>query len=106
MEAKIVLLNLPRNRLLALPSLETAVDARTLGMLQCVAFEVPSSLAANMSNFEHLEPSSALTKAYLYYEDAWWMTKVRCEQNRTIGSWARGDRKPPLNGSQTIASYV
>jgi len=39
-------------------------------------------MAANMSNFEHLEPSSALTKAYLYYPDAWWLTKL----NRTVGT--------------------
>jgi len=38
--ATTTMLNLPRNRLLALPSVAAAVDARTLGMLQCVSFEV------------------------------------------------------------------
>lgn len=56
-------------------------------------------MAANMSNFEHLEPSSALTKAYLYYADAWWLTKL----NRTVGTFPSSPFTPL---STSLGIYV
>lgn len=74
-----VMLNLPRNRLLMLPSIARLVPARTLGMLKCVAFDTPASMFGNKS----MTTSTSLAKAYFYYEDAWWHTKI----NQTIGEW-------------------
>ena len=77
--ATTVLLNLPRNKLLALPSLVRSVAPRTLGMLQCVKFDAPPSMFHNMT----IGQSTGLTKAYLYYGDAWWVTKL----NKTEGQY-------------------
>jgi len=74
-----VLLNLPRNRLLMLPSLVATVAPRTLGMLRCVAFDAPKSLFQNHS----IGSATGLTKAYAYYDDAWWYTRL----NHTSGQW-------------------
>ena len=77
--ATTVMLNLPRNKLLALPSLVRSVAPRTLGMLQCVKFDAPPSMFHNMT----IGQSTGLTKAYLYYGDAWWVTKL----NKTEGQY-------------------
>lgn len=75
----VVLLNLPRNRLLMLrESLKPPhVAPRTLAMLECIKFDAPAKLFHNMS----MESATALAKAYLYYEDAWWWTRI----NQTVG---------------------
>lgn len=67
-------LNLPRQHMLSLPSLSGAMAERSQAILKCVAFEVPADLGP--IDTEALKPTSALSKAYLYYEDAWWRTKL------------------------------
>ena len=77
-----VLLNLPRNKLLQLrTSLTPHVAPRTLKMLECVKFDAPASLFHNLS--KSLVSATSLAKAYLYYDDAWWYTKL----NTTSGQW-------------------
>ena len=82
-----LLLNLPRNKLLALPSVAGAagkksmLDQRTLSMLKCTKFDAPPSLFHNQTDIERV--ATALSKAYLYYEDAWWHTRV----NLTVGQF-------------------
>jgi len=74
-----VLLNLPRNKLLLLPSVAKTVSPRTLAMLQCAQFDSPPDLFGNRS----MMSSTGLTKAYYYYDDAWWWTKI----NTTVGEY-------------------
>ena len=75
-----IFLNLPRNHLLSLPSVVSSLEARTKAMAECVVFDQPESIfGPGMST----EPTSALTKAYFYYPDAWWVTKL----NRTAGEF-------------------
>lgn len=47
---------------------------RSQEILKCIAFEVPPGLGP--IDTEALKPTSALSKAYLYYGDAWWRTKL------------------------------
>ena len=81
-----VMLNLPRNKLLALPSLPAFAPARTMSMLSCVKFDAPSSMFPNST----IDRATALTKAYLYYEDAFWYTKL----NLTIGQYPKNAFDP------------
>lgn len=91
--ARTVMLNLPRNKLLALPSLARTVEPRTLRMLRCVKFDAPPSLFHNRS----LAAATGLTKAYLFYEDAWWHTTI----NQTVGEWP-ADAFNPLPTSEGV----
>jgi hypothetical protein len=72
-----VLLNLPRSPLLSLPTLRKATSPRTVKMQQCVKFDVPSKFFPPGS----FSLGKSLTKAYAFYEDAWWHTKI----NKTSG---------------------
>jgi hypothetical protein len=74
-----VLLNLPRNRLMMLKSVRSAVPKRTAAILDCVKFDTPPDMFGNQS----IGNSTALTKAYFYYDDAWWHTKL----NLTTGEY-------------------
>ncbi|KAK3248455.1 hypothetical protein CYMTET_42081 [Cymbomonas tetramitiformis] len=77
-ESQLVMLNLPRNYLLALPGVLRSLRPRVHGMLKCIVFDEPKSLFKNTTS---TKPTSALSKAYFYYSDAWWHTKI----NRTVG---------------------
>jgi len=66
-----VMLNLPRNKLLALTSLRTTLPERTLKTLECVKFDAPKKEFP-----QPMDTATGLTKAYLYYSDAWWHTKL------------------------------
>lgn len=83
-----VMLNLPRNKLLALPALSASgsVPARTRKMLSCVKFDAPAKMFHNRS----MDDATALTKGYLYYEDAWWHTKL----NLTVGQFPHNAFEP------------
>jgi hypothetical protein len=84
-----VLLNLPRNKLLALPALTKGagvVSTRTRTMLQCVKFDAPAKMFHNRS----MDDATALSKGYLYYEDAWWHTRL----NLTSGQFPHNAFEP------------
>uniref|UniRef100_A0A061QWZ9 Amine oxidase domain-containing protein n=1 Tax=Tetraselmis sp. GSL018 TaxID=582737 RepID=A0A061QWZ9_9CHLO len=89
-ESKLVLLNLPRQHMFSLPSVPTTMDKRVADMLKCVAFDLPESLFPNATN---IQDGGTLTKAYVYYKDAWWVTKLR----KTQGNF-------PVSGFQPLAT--
>jgi len=74
-----VMLNLPRNRLMMLSSIRSSLPKRTAAMLDCVKFDAPPDMFGNQS----IANSTALSKAYFYYEDAWWHTRL----NLTTGEY-------------------
>lgn len=76
-DAKQLLLNLPRSSLLGLPTLRNATPARTVKMEECTKFDLPTSLFPPGS----FELGKSLSKAYAFYEDAWWHTAL----NKTQG---------------------
>lgn len=86
-QAGTVLLNLPRTPLLSLPTVESSVGKRTLDMMKCIKFDHPANFFTNMSF------GDALTKAYAYYDDAWWVNSESL--NLTEGQW-------PSNAFQAI----
>mmetsp|Transcript_45186 Transcript_45186/g.102025 ORF Transcript_45186/g.102025 Transcript_45186/m.102025 type:complete len:510 (-) Transcript_45186:101-1630(-) len=89
------LLNLPRNRLLALPSALRDLAPRVLSALKCIVFDQTPDLFSPFPT----EPTSALSKAYaLYGEDAWWVTKL----NLTLGEWPEGEAFSPVQTSSGI----
>jgi len=70
------LLNLPRTPMLSLPAVQTLSD-KTVKILKCVKFDKPKSL------FPHTTFGKSLTKAYAFYDDAWWYNEL----NLTEGQW-------------------
>jgi hypothetical protein len=82
-DAKLVLLNLPRQNLLSLPTLKTKVPARTVKMQECAKFDIPSDLFPA----GHTIPlGTSMAKAYAFYQDAWWHTLL----NMTTGEFPSG----------------
>lgn len=81
-----VLLNLPRPSLLQIRGFQKVVSARVYQILQC---DSSSGLP-----FPHLAGSKHTggVKAYAYYQDAWWLTKLNLSQ----GSLKSEDKYPPL----------
>ena len=79
----VVMLNLPRNKLLMMRDslVKARLSPRTLKMLECVSFDAPAKLFHNIS----IGHATGLTKAYIYYDDAWWYTKT----NTTIGHYPK-----------------
>ena len=79
-------LNLPRNHLFSLAGIDDALDARTAAALRCVKFDQPASVFGK--NWTHVSSryKSALSKAYLLYEDAWWQTRVNLTGGETPSS--------------------
>jgi hypothetical protein len=90
---KVAFLNLPRNKLFALPSVPTSLPSRAKSILECVVFDMPPSLFDMVTDVTHTP--SALSKAYLLYDDAWWATKL----NETQGEFPLGDGFVPVNTS-------
>lgn len=71
----LVLLNVPRARLLPLPGVAAAFGSRAMKALSCVRFDKPAGDA--WKNWTITDASfTALSKAYLGYDDAWWVTKL------------------------------
>jgi len=89
-----VLLNLPRGAILGLPSLKEATPARTTKMQECVKFDLPADL---FPPGHSLNLGGSLTKAYAFYEDAWWHTKL----NKTDGQYP-DNAFLPVNTSEGI----
>jgi len=79
-EAGTVLLNLPRQEILRLPSLRAATPARTVKMQECVKFDMPGDFFPPGQKFDL---GRSLTKAYAFYDEAWWHTRL----NKTEGQW-------------------
>lgn len=75
---KLTMLNLPRNKIQRLKSLRAATSDRIKMIQDCVKFDLPTNLVPPNFSF-----GTALVKAYAYYEDAWWHTKL----NRTVGQY-------------------
>lgn len=90
-QAGTVLLNLPRSALLSLPTVQSTAGERALKMMQCVKFDHPGNFFKNMTF------GNALTKAYAYYDDAWWANSDAL--NMTQGQW-------PANAFQAIHTSV
>lgn len=74
-DASTVLLNLPRSPMLALPRVQKM--GRTRKMFECVKFDQPKAL------FPDMHFGRSLTKAYAFYDDAWWHNQL----NITEGQW-------------------
>jgi len=72
------LLNLPRPALLALPSLRARTPARTQKAQECVKFDLPTRVFPPGS----LDLGHSLTKAYAFYEEAWWHTKLNMTEGQ------------------------
>mmetsp|Transcript_99094 Transcript_99094/g.275932 ORF Transcript_99094/g.275932 Transcript_99094/m.275932 type:complete len:511 (-) Transcript_99094:82-1614(-) len=92
-DAKQVLLNLPRGSLLSLPTLAAATPRRTAAIQACVKFDLPPGFFPQ----GHFHMGRALTKAYAFYEEAWWHTRL----NRTTGQWP-ANAFSPIDTSQGI----
>mmetsp|Transcript_104917 Transcript_104917/g.328450 ORF Transcript_104917/g.328450 Transcript_104917/m.328450 type:complete len:453 (+) Transcript_104917:39-1397(+) len=90
--AKQVLLNLPRQSLLGLPSLAAATPRRTAKMQACVKFDMPPELFPG-----GLFKGKSLSKAYAFYDDAWWHTRL----NKTEGQWPE-NAFDPITTSQGV----
>ena len=74
----VLVLNLPRNKLFEVKGVEESLEPSVVDTLKCIVFDWP--------RLPTIGPT-ALAKAYLYYEDAWWHTVL----NETEGAW------PPSN---------
>eukprot|EP00928_Gymnodinium_smaydae_P031409 TRINITY_DN23057_c0_g1_i1.p1 TRINITY_DN23057_c0_g1~~TRINITY_DN23057_c0_g1_i1.p1 ORF type:complete len:549 (-),score=78.90 TRINITY_DN23057_c0_g1_i1:67-1635(-) len=88
--ARLVLLNLPRSVLLRIKGLDTAMSDRTRKIFACDSVTLPilppPLLHSSASN------SSGGVKAYAYYADAWWISKL----NLTRGKYRDETQDPPL----------
>ena len=73
--SELTLLNLPRNRLLELPSVGPSLPQEMLDTLKCIKFDLPPDVYP--LNKTEIVGTTALTKAYLYFKDAWWRTKLQ-----------------------------
>lgn len=82
-DAKLVLLNLPRQYMLSLPTLKTKVTARTVKIQECVKFDIPTDL---FPPGHEIPLGTSMAKAYAFYQDAWWHTLL----NMTTGKWPPG----------------
>lgn len=78
----VVVLNLPRNKLFDVDGVEESLDPNVAQTLRCTAFDTPSDLFAHPLE-DPPDEVTTLEKAYLYYEDAWWRTKL----NLMEGEW-------------------
>lgn len=78
--AKKVMLNFPRTSILSLPSLQSAIPARTTKMQTCVKFDLPADF---FPPGQHLDLGNSLSKAYAFYEDAWWRSVL----DKAEGQW-------------------
>lgn len=81
-DPSVVVLNLPRNKLFDVQGLEESLDPNVAQTLRCTAFDTPSDLFAHPLE-DRPDEATTLEKAYLYYEEAWWRTKL----NVTEGEW-------------------
>merc|ERR1712232_261186 len=82
-DAKLVLLNLPRQSLLSLPTLRTNVSNRTRKIQECVKFDVPTDL---FPPGHQIPLGTMMAKAFAFYQDAWWYTAL----NKTTGDYPAG----------------
>lgn len=89
-----VLLNLPRQEVLKLPTLRAATPPRTVKAQECVKFDLPGKM---FPPGKSLQLGNSLTKAYAFYEDAWWHNRL----NRTVGQWP-ANAFVPMNTSEGI----
>lgn len=90
--SRFVVLNLPRNHLLNIKGVGSLVAKRTMGMLKCVRFDMPKNVFPKKIP---VDGSTSLSKAYLYYSDAWWITKI----NQTIGEYPEDSFEPILTSA-------
>eukprot|EP00929_Paragymnodinium_shiwhaense_P114667 TRINITY_DN83133_c0_g1_i1.p1 TRINITY_DN83133_c0_g1~~TRINITY_DN83133_c0_g1_i1.p1 ORF type:complete len:535 (+),score=122.97 TRINITY_DN83133_c0_g1_i1:63-1607(+) len=91
--AKKVLLNLPRTPLQRLRSVKELAGDRTVRMMNCTKFDPPP-----FGGFSNITMGKALTKAYAYYDDAWWYSVL----NKTEGQFPAGNAFVPRNTSEQI----
>lgn len=85
-----VLLNLPRSPTLNLTTFTATAGSRVKKMMECVVFDVPQL-------FKNFTPGRSLTKAYAFYQDAWWHNSL----NKTSGQMPE-NAFLPLNTSAGI----
>lgn len=72
-EPAVVMLNVPRARLLPLPGVASLLGGRVKSALSCIRFDSPKGAGwKNFSRFHSGNGTTALSKAYLGYESAWW----------------------------------
>lgn len=82
----VLILNLPRNKLLEVRGVPESLPPSTLKTIQCIVFDTPAELfgdeiVAEMKDRQHY--STNLGKAYLYYPNAWWRTVL----HESVGTW-------------------
>lgn len=76
-QAQRVLLNLPRSALLSLHSIRSLAGPRTTKALECAKFDRPKNLfPASVGS------GTSLSKAYAYYDNAWWRNTLRKIEGR------------------------
>jgi hypothetical protein len=85
---EVLVLNLPRNRLFDVKGVEESLNPTVVDTLKCIVFDVPPDLFSEDFAQSLKTETTTLSKAYLYYEDAWWHTML----NETVGVW------PPNSG--------
>lgn len=81
-DPSLVVLNLPRNKLFDVSGIEESLDEEVVRTLKCTAFDTPPDLFSHPLT-ERPNDVSTLSKAYLYYDDAWWQTML----NVSEGEW-------------------
>mmetsp|Transcript_127194 Transcript_127194/g.283575 ORF Transcript_127194/g.283575 Transcript_127194/m.283575 type:complete len:544 (+) Transcript_127194:62-1693(+) len=90
---RIAMLNLPRPALLGVAGLTDLIKPRTQQMLRCDSAEIPvmpPPLLHSSGAAKNAREGGA--KAYAYYEDAWWVSKL----NLTEGHYRDETADPPL----------
>ena len=94
--SELTLLNLPRNRLLEMPSVGPSLPPEMLDTLECIKFDLPPDVYP--LNKTEIVGTTALTKAYLYFKDAWWRTKLK----KTSGTTPEDGWLPVVRGQEQM----
>lgn len=81
-----LLLNLPRNKLFEVKGVKETLSPRSRKTIECIVFDMPAGLFGDeiekeVAASEHF--TTNLGKAYLFYENAFWRSKL----NETTGTW-------------------
>jgi hypothetical protein len=82
----LVVLNLPRNHLFEVKGVQESLSEQSKQTIGCIVFDTPAELFGDeiqkeVQSAQHY--TTNLGKAYLFYENAFWRTKL----NETVGTW-------------------
>jgi hypothetical protein len=82
----VLVLNLPRNKLLEVKGVKESLSPHAKQTIECIVFDTPADLFGEeiQKEVESAQRySTNLGKAYLYYKNAFWRSKL----NQTAGKW-------------------